>query len=138
MKEVGLFPADSYQEYQYRRHGPGTSRRIVSRFGIELPKPPPRPLPKTVYIGSGRNQQRKLELSRPELFERVWGQSMVTLAREWGLSDRGLAKACRRLKIPVPPRGYWARKAAGKAVRKPQLPDLNEGEAELIVVWLPA
>jgi len=35
---------------------------------------------------------------------RVWSVPVDKLATEWGLSGRGLAKACRRLKIPVPSR----------------------------------
>lgn len=50
------------------------------------------------------------------------------------MSDAALAKGCRRAKIPVPPRGYWAKKRAGKGVRVPQLPELPPGEAEEIVI----
>jgi hypothetical protein len=38
---------------------------------------------------------------------------MIRLAREVGLSDRGLAKFCARHRIPVPGRGFWARVASG-------------------------
>ena len=51
---------------------------------------------------------------------------MVKLAKKYGLSDRGLAKICARLNDPVPPRGYWARKAAGQVVTKDLLPPLKE------------
>lgn len=61
---------------------------------------------------------------------------MTTLAKEWGLSGRGLAKACRRMKVPVPPRGYWQKLKAGKRVSWPKLPDLPAGQAEQIVVHL--
>ena len=74
---------------------------------------------------------------RAALFDRVWSEPGQTLAREWSLSDRGLAKACRRLKIPVAPRGYWARLQHGQRLRQPRLPELNPGEAEVIVIRLP-
>jgi hypothetical protein len=32
------------------------------------------------------------------------------------VSSVALAKTCRQMHVPVPPRGYWARKAAGKSV----------------------
>lgn len=48
---------------------------------------------------------------------------MTKLSKELGISDVGLAKACRRNGIPVPPRGHWAKLAAGKA--SPQLPLRN-------------
>jgi hypothetical protein len=41
---------------------------------------------------------------------------MQNLAPKYGVSDVGLAKACRKLHIPLPGRGYWAKKAAGKSV----------------------
>jgi len=40
---------------------------------------------------------------------------MRTLSKRYGLSDVGLAKICKRLGVPVPERGYWAKKAVGKA-----------------------
>lgn len=39
---------------------------------------------------------------------------MVIIAKEFGISDRGLAKTCARLEVPVPSRGYWAKLQAGK------------------------
>jgi len=47
---------------------------------------------------------------------------MQRLSKEFGLSDVGLAKACRRYAIPVPPRGYWAKKQAGHTVSQTPLP----------------
>jgi hypothetical protein len=39
---------------------------------------------------------------------------------------RALSKACKRLNIPKPPRGYWAKKAAGQPLPpRPKLPRLN-------------
>jgi hypothetical protein len=33
-----------------------------------------------------------VELSRQELYEKVWSQPALTLAQEFGISDRGLGK----------------------------------------------
>ncbi|HLY62803.1 MAG TPA: hypothetical protein VKV95_18825 [Terriglobia bacterium] len=60
--------------------------------------------------------------NREKLYEEVWATPMQTLAYEYGLSDRGLAKICRRLEIPVPGRGYWAKKAVGQKVERLPLP----------------
>lgn len=49
---------------------------------------------------------------------------MRALALHYGISDVGLAKTCKRLRVPVPGRGYWARKAAGQNVRRIPLPSL--------------
>jgi hypothetical protein len=51
-----------------------------------------------------------LTLSRDDLYELVWSKPMIELAKDFGLSDVALAKRCRKLGVPVPGRGYWARK----------------------------
>lgn len=61
-------------------------------------------------------------VTRTELYDRVWAEPIQKLSSEFGLSDVGLAKLCRRHNIPVPPRGYWAKKQAGKKVQQPALP----------------
>src|SRR5690554_3451437 len=55
-------------------------------------------------------------LTREELYGRVWERPIRVLAQEFGISDVALAKTCRRAEVPVPGRGYWAKKAAGKPV----------------------
>lgn len=47
---------------------------------------------------------------------------MRTVAESIGISDVALAKRCRAADIPVPPRGWWARKQAGKMVNVQPLP----------------
>jgi hypothetical protein len=50
---------------------------------------------------------------------------MWKLAPEYGVSDVALARTCRKLQIPMPGRGYWAKLAAGKRVRsRPPLPQI--------------
>jgi hypothetical protein len=56
--------------------------------------------------------------SRHELFDLVWSEPTRTIAKRLGISDVGLAKACRRADLLLPPRGYWAKLGAGKTVRK--------------------
>jgi len=46
---------------------------------------------------------------RQELYEKVWQIPMRKLAAEYGISDVGLAKVCRKLQIPVPGLGHWAK-----------------------------
>lgn len=61
-------------------------------------------------------------VSREELFQQVWEMPMNWLAENFGITGDGLAKICDRLSIPYPPRGYWAKKAAGKKVVQYRLP----------------
>jgi hypothetical protein len=76
-------------------------------------------------------------LTRRELYDRVWAEPVDTLAREFGLSNVGLGKACRRYKIPVPPRGYWARKAAGQKMHQPPLPTMKDGDETVTLLGSP-
>ncbi len=64
-----------------------------------------------------------VRITRKELYQRVWSEAVTRLAKEYGLSDVGFAKLCKRNKIPRPPRGYWARKAVGQKVSAEPLPD---------------
>jgi len=63
---------------------------------------------------------------RNSLYEEVWATPMAKLAKKYGISDVGLGKVCRKLVIPVPGRGYWAKKEAGQTVQKLPLPALKE------------
>src|SRR2546429_6782861 len=74
-------------------------------------------------------------LTREQLYDVVWSEPIRTVAARYGLSDRGLAKVCIRLHVPVPGRGYWQQKAVGKKVRQPPLkalsPDTPPNEREV-------
>jgi hypothetical protein len=67
-------------------------------------------------------QRQVVRLTRQELYEKMWSRPAIALAEEFGISGRGLGKICSRFEIPVPPRGYWARLAAGKHVTRAPLP----------------
>jgi len=67
---------------------------------------------------------RTTTLTREELYELVWTEPMLTLAARFGISDVALKKRCVRMRIPTPHRGYWAKLAAGRSVRRPVLPKL--------------
>lgn len=68
-------------------------------------------------------KKKTVILTRQQLYDRVWSGPMTKLAAEFGVSDAGLAKMCKRLAVPRPPRGYWAKLAAGKKVSKMRLPE---------------
>lgn len=52
----------------------------------------------------------KQTITREDLYRLVWEKPMNKLAKEFGLSDVGLAKICTRLGVPRPPQGYWIKK----------------------------
>jgi ankyrin repeat protein len=65
---------------------------------------------------------------RAALYGEVWARPVREVAKSYGISGVRLGKVCRELRVPVPPRGYWARVRSGYRVRKPPLPKLNEPE----------
>jgi hypothetical protein len=50
-----------------------------------------------------------ITLTRQQLYDRAWTTPLDTLAKELGLSGRGLGKLCQRHDIP-PPRGWWRKR----------------------------
>lgn len=71
-------------------------------------------------------QRNRKQFSRQELYDLVWSTPIQKLAEEFGISDRGLAKICARHRVPSPPRGYWAKFAAGQKIKQPALPKVND------------
>ncbi len=67
---------------------------------------------------------------REKLYEEVWKEPVLVIAKRYGVSNVALAKACRKLAVPLPPRGYWARIRAGqKSLPRPPLPLTYESPA---------
>ena len=52
---------------------------------------------------------RPITVDRETLYKEVWEEPTSSLAKRYSISNVGLAKVCRKLQDPVPPRGYWAR-----------------------------
>jgi hypothetical protein len=73
------------------------------------------------------NEIRRLlqDYDRKVLYEQVWSEPALTVAKSYGVSSVWLGKVCRQLNVPVPPRGYWARVRSGGKGRKPPLPVLR-------------
>src|SRR6188768_2955827 len=81
---------------------------------------------------SDKGQTDILSLTRAELYERVWEEPASRLAPQLGISDVALAKTCKRLGIPRPSRGYWARLAAGQWVQKDALPTAKPNQPQTV------
>lgn len=78
--------------------------------------------------------EKKIVLHRDQLYTEVWKTPMLTLAKQYGLSDVGLRKICKRLKVPVPKVGHWQRAEFGKPVRHPRLPDIDSKDLTQVEV----
>jgi hypothetical protein len=68
------------------------------------------------------NEEKPMTLSREDLYELAWTKPLSELAIDFKISDVALGKRCKRLGIPVPGRGYWARLDAGQKPYRPKLP----------------
>ena len=71
-----------------------------------------------------------IHIHRDELYNQIWTEPTTKLASKYGISDVGLSKICKKLKIPKPPVGYWSMIRSGKKITRPSLPKLKSGESE--------
>jgi hypothetical protein len=68
------------------------------------------------------NEKKPDVYDREKLYEEVWAEPVKIVARRYSVSDVALAKTCRKLAIPLPGRGYWARLRAGQRLKREPLP----------------
>jgi hypothetical protein len=112
-----------------RQHLAGQERQLA-RLGLACPETrapqsgSKRAAVRSAVQSSPRVSYRLLaRFNREKLYEQVWSQPMWKLAPEYGVSDVALAKTCRKLQIPLPGKGYWAKAAVGKCTKsRPPLP----------------
>lgn len=78
------------------------------------------------------------QVDRETLYREVWTDPVTVVAERYGLSDVGLAKLCKRLQIPLPRRGYWAKLKAGKKTAKAPLPTLDPKIAPRVTLSKPS
>ena len=126
-----------------RLHIPAPSFGYWSKKAANKPVPVKPPLPEVLgpmsqialseAIGVGTVQELLTvsaglmsRYNREELYEKAWTVPMLTLAKEYGVSNEALGKTCRKLYVPVPAPGYWQRKWANRPVDpKPPLPQVQ-------------
>ena len=77
----------------------------------------------------------RIELRRDALYDMVWKTPICRLAKTYGLSDNGLRKVCKKLHVPTPPRGYWAKLRHGHDVSPAPLPALPEDAPDVHVIY---
>src|ERR1043166_4821024 len=69
-----------------------------------------------------------MRITREELYKQIWNEPATKLAQRYDVSSSYLARVCEGLNVPHPPRGYWARKAAGEKMSVPPLPPAGPGD----------
>lgn len=67
------------------------------------------------------------QYNREELYQKVWEKPLIRVAEQYGVSAVALGRVCRKLSVPVPGRGHWAKLAHGQpGARKPDLQRLDK------------
>ena len=74
------------------------------------------------------------ELTRRAMHDLVWSRPMTKVAEDLGISDVALKKICDKHRVPTPPRGYWAKRDAGKRTKQIQFHSTSDPQHEHIVI----
>ena len=115
---------DLFSSPAFRKHVAGEQWKLA-RLKLKEIATGPVSAKQTRLATFQRSSALMRKYDREELYKQVWERPMQTVAKEYGVSDVALAKTCRKLEVPVPGRGYWAKIAAGARVpKKPFLPRL--------------
>jgi hypothetical protein len=67
-------------------------------------------------------------VSRDELYELVWAEPMLKVAKQFGVSSRYMARVCTAMNVPWPERGYWTELGFGNPAPQPALPESRPGD----------
>lgn len=75
-----------------------------------------------------------LRVTRAELHALVWSKPMTVIARQYGVRDQHIARACDTDDIARPRPGHWQRIEHGKAVRTARLDNTTRSPEEIIII----
>jgi hypothetical protein len=76
--------------------------------------------------------EKEVRMNRQELYDLIWSEPVKEIAPRFGISDVALSKLCQKHEIPQPPRGHWAKVAAGKKVARVPLPPRGLGIRDIV------
>jgi hypothetical protein len=75
-----------------------------------------------------------MKLTRAELHELVWSQPMTGIARQFGVRDQHVAKACDGAEIARPPAGYWQKVGYGIPVSRLALTNDRFAAGDIVAI----
>ena len=79
---------------------------------------------------------QQIKLTREELYRKIWEKPTTKVAAEFGISDVGLAKICRKMDVPKPPLGYWRRIETGAKIEPASLPKTTTETTEFVFLYV--
>ncbi len=74
-----------------------------------------------------------IKLTRKELYDLVWAESLTALARRLNIQYSYLRIICNDMNVPVPPNGHWTKLKFGKPVNVIELPLEYDGVPEVSI-----
>lgn len=76
----------------------------------------------------------KITLTRQELYDLVWKESLTSLTKKYAFTYDGLKNLCKNNNIPIPQNGYWSKLKYNKPLIIEKLPVISgEQSIELII-----
>ena len=70
-------------------------------------------------------------LTRQELYDLVWKESLTTISRRLNIPYSQLRKICSEMNVPLPLNGHWSKLKFGKPVEVIKLPQDFTGQNEI-------
>jgi len=80
---------------------------------------------------------QQIKLTREGLYRKIWEKPTIKVDAEFGISDVGLGKICRKMDVPEPPLGYWRKIETGAKIEPPLLPKATNETTEFVLLYLP-
>src|SRR4051812_46133130 len=75
----------------------------------------------------------KSVLSRQELYDLVWSESILSASMRYKISASALRKICTEMDVPIPKAGHWQKLKFGKSVKIEALPADYTGQQEVTI-----
>lgn len=76
------------------------------------------------------------ETERVNLYNEIWAEPVQTVAKRYDMSDTALRKHCKKLDIPLPYRGYWAKLESGQKIERTRLPKVTKEVSKYVREYL--
>jgi hypothetical protein len=75
-----------------------------------------------------------IELTRKELYNLVWAESLTSLSKKYALTYNGLKKLCINNNIPIPQNSYWMKLKYNKPVVIENLPSITQEQSIKLII----
>ena len=75
-----------------------------------------------------------MKLSREQLHDLVWSMPMTEIARQSGLRDQHIARACDGAEVARPRAGYWQKLEHGKFVARVALSNDRFAASDVVTI----